>query len=65
MIYIGADHAGYLIKEAIKKFLDKSKIQYIDVGTNNPKKNDDYPDYACSAEKVGWPAVPQYFLVLN
>jgi len=46
MIYIGADHAGYDTKKAIKKFLDKKKIPYIDVGTNKPKKTDDYPDYA-------------------
>lgn len=46
MIYIGADHAGYLTKEHIKKFLDKKKMQYIDVGTGKPKKSDDYPDYA-------------------
>lgn len=46
MIYIGADHAGYDTKEAIKRFLNKKSIPYIDVGTNKPKKSDDYPDYA-------------------
>ena len=46
MLYIGADHAGYAIKEHIKKFLNKQKLQFIDVGTNKPKKSDDYPDYA-------------------
>lgn len=46
MLYIGADHAGYETKKAIKKFLDKKKIPYIDIGTNKPKKSDDYPDYA-------------------
>ena len=46
MIYIGADHAGYTTKETIKKFLEKQKTPYIDVGTNKPKKSDDYPTYA-------------------
>jgi len=46
MLYIGADHGGYATKEAIKRFLDKQKIPYIDVGTNKPKLSDDYPDYA-------------------
>ena len=51
MIYIGADHAGYQTKTKIKKFLDKNKIHYIDVGTNKPKKTDDYPDYAKAVAK--------------
>ena len=51
MLYIGADHAGYLTKEHIKKFLNKNKIPYIDIGTNKPKKSDDYPDYAKSVAR--------------
>ena len=46
MIYIGADHAGYRLKEKIKKYLDKQKLEYVDVGAERLKADDDYPDYA-------------------
>jgi len=44
-IFIGADHAGYKLKEHIKKYFDKVKISYEDLGTNS-EKSVDYPDYA-------------------
>jgi len=44
-IVIGSDHAGYDLKEAIKLWLHKKKIAYIDVGTYN-KDSCDYPVYA-------------------
>ncbi len=46
MIYIGADHGGYKLKEQIKKFLAKKKLDFDDVGAKTLDKNDDYPDYA-------------------
>lgn len=46
MIYIGADHAGYKLKEKIKKYFDKNEIEYVDVGAERLKSDDDYPDYA-------------------
>jgi ribose 5-phosphate isomerase B len=48
MIYLGADHGGYLLKEAIKKYLDENSIAYNDVGTFN----EDSIDYAPIAAKV-------------
>jgi len=45
-IFIGADHAGYKLKEDIKKFLDKKKISYKDLGNKVLNKNDDYPDFS-------------------
>ncbi|HLC52340.1 MAG TPA: RpiB/LacA/LacB family sugar-phosphate isomerase [Candidatus Nanoarchaeia archaeon] len=48
-IYIGADHAGFKLKEKLKKWLEKKKIEYEDLGAKILDKNDDYPDYA---EKV-------------
>lgn len=54
MIYIGADHAGYKLKEKIKKYFDKSSIEYVDAGATRQKAEDDYPDYAAVvAEHVG------------
>mgnify|MGYP001617018659 CR=1 FL=1 len=46
MIYIGADHGGYKMKEQLKKFLTKKKLEFVDAGAKKLIKNDDYPDYA-------------------
>ena len=44
-IYISSDHAGFNLKEQIKKkFLKKYTFQ--DLGTNNSKISVNYPDYA-------------------
>ncbi len=52
-IYIGADHAGFKLKEKLKKWLDSKKINYEDVGNLVLDMKDDYPDYAIPlAEKV-------------
>lgn len=45
MLYIASDHAGFKLKEKIKYYLTKSKIQFKDLGTNSEKPVD-YPDYA-------------------
>lgn len=45
MIYIGSDHRGYRTKEAIKKYMDEVKIEYIDCGTDS-EESTDYPEYA-------------------
>ena len=44
-VSLASDHAGFNLKESIKKFLIKKKIKVIDLG---PKNNNsvDYPDYA-------------------
>lgn len=44
-IILGADHAGYALKEKIKRFLLAKKISVEDVGTKLIT-GDDYPDYA-------------------
>jgi ribose 5-phosphate isomerase B len=44
-IFISSDHAGYKLKEQIKKkFL--SKFEFKDLGTNNSDVSVNYPDYA-------------------
>lgn len=50
MIALGADHGGYLIKEAIKTYLDQEGIAYQDFGTNSEES----VDYAPFAEKVAY-----------
>ncbi len=44
-ISLSSDHAGFKLKESIKKFLIKKKIRVIDLGPKN-NKSVDYPDYA-------------------
>ena len=44
-IFISSDHAGFELKEAIKKHLSKKKLTFHDLGPNNDHKVD-YPDFA-------------------
>ena len=49
-IFISSDHAGYNLKELIKKkFYNKFLFQ--DLGTNNSKTSVNYPDYAHKLSK--------------
>jgi ribose 5-phosphate isomerase B len=45
-ISIGADHAGYEMKQNLVEYIRKLGHQVHDVGTFEPGKPDDYPDYA-------------------
>ena len=44
-VVIGADHAGYLLKESIKKYLNSKEISFIDRGTFK-EESVDYPEFA-------------------
>src|SRR3989338_7989086 len=46
MIYIGSDHAGFALKEEIKKYLSELGIDFEDVGAKTLDPRDDYPDFA-------------------
>jgi len=48
MLYLAADHGGFELKEAIKKYLDRKGVEYIDCGTHTP----DSIDYAIIAKKA-------------
>ena len=51
-VIVASDHAGFRLKERIKQYLKKKKIDTIDLGTNS-LDSVDYPDYAIKvAEKV-------------
>jgi len=50
-IFIASDHAGYSLKEYIKRVFAKKKIKIRDVGTNS-KESVDYPDYAHKLSKI-------------
>ena len=50
-IVIASDHAGYSLKEYVKKFLLKKRLIIKDVGTKNDESVD-YPDYAHKLSKI-------------
>lgn len=53
MIYLGADHAGFELKEKIKEFLTKQGYQVEDFGAYQFDDDDDYPDFVrLAAEAV-------------
>lgn len=51
-IYLGADHAGFALKEKIKKWFTKKKIPFVDLGDQKLRPTDDYPDYAAKVARV-------------
>ena len=44
-VILASDHAGYKLKENIKKFLLRKRKKVLDLGTKN-SKSVDYPDFA-------------------
>lgn len=46
MIIIGADHAGFELKNVIIKYFDENNIKYFDVTNYECNKDDDYTDVA-------------------
>ncbi len=51
-VIIASDHAGLRLKEKVKRYLKRKKIEYKDLGTES-FTSVDYPDYALKvAEKV-------------
>ena len=51
-IYLAADHAGFELKEKIKKYLEDLKYEIEDFGAFNYKPEDDYPDFIFPAMKT-------------
>ncbi|MBR0423834.1 MAG: ribose 5-phosphate isomerase B [Clostridia bacterium] len=49
MLAIGSDHAGYELKEKLKKYFEENGIKFNDFGTFNSQSC----DYPIIAEKVG------------
>ena len=49
-IFIGTDHAGFELKEELKKFLDSLGCKVKDMGAYEFNEADDYPDFI-------WPVV--------
>lgn len=52
-IYIGADHAGFNLKNHLVRFLREHGYEVADVGARELDPDDDYPDFAVAvASKV-------------
>ena len=49
-IFIASDHAGFKLKESIKKNFS-TKFDVLDLGPKNSKKSVNYPDYAHKLSK--------------
>ena len=49
-IALGADHAGYQLKDSLKRLLDEMGVPYEDFGTNSGQSVD-YPDFARAVAK--------------
>lgn len=50
-IIIGADHAGFFLKEKVKTYAQKKGLTVVDVGTNSDASVD-YPDYGESVARM-------------
>ncbi len=52
-VYLAADHAGFKLKEEIKKYLSGQNYDIEDSGAFSFEKDDDYPEFISkAAEKV-------------
>jgi len=50
-IFLGADHAGFYLKEEVKKYLQDSGADIEDEGTHSFSPDDDYPDFIIPVAK--------------
>lgn len=44
-LFVGSDHAGFALKEQVRKHLEQAGHEVVDVGTHS-EESVDYPDYA-------------------
>ena len=50
-IYLGADHAGWQLKEQLETYLKDSGHKVVDMGNENLVADDDYPDFGYAVAK--------------
>lgn len=51
MVYLGADHGGYQLKEELKVWLAENNIPGEDMGAHSFGPEDDYPDFIIPVAK--------------
>ncbi|MCL5676036.1 MAG: RpiB/LacA/LacB family sugar-phosphate isomerase [Patescibacteria group bacterium] len=52
MLYLGADHRGFKLKEELKKWLKEKEIEFVDLGNKVLDPLDDYVDFAQKVAKA-------------
>jgi len=50
-IYVAADHAGFSLKEEVKKYLEEKGQEVYDCGSLTLDDGDDYPEYMARASE--------------
>lgn len=50
-IYLGADHAGWEVKETIETWLKEQEYKVVDMGNQNLVEHDDYPEFSHAVAK--------------
>jgi ribose 5-phosphate isomerase B len=51
-IVIGADHAGFALKEELRQWLEDEGHTLVDVGAHEYDRDDDYPDFAAAVGRA-------------
>ncbi len=51
IIYLGADHRGFKLKEILKTYLKENGNEVVDFGNDHYDENDDYPDFILPVAK--------------
>lgn len=51
-IYLGTDHGGYALKEAIKRYLGELCEDVFDKGTEDPTPTDDYDEFIAAVARA-------------
>ena len=51
-VIIGADHAGFALKETIRAALKNAGHDVVDVGAHSYEKGDDYPDFSVAVAEA-------------
>jgi ribose 5-phosphate isomerase B len=51
LIYIGADHRGFDLKQILKSYIGTVGYEVVDMGADALDENDDYPQYAIKVAK--------------
>jgi ribose 5-phosphate isomerase B len=52
LIYLGADHAGFEMKNSIKHHLELQGFEVEDLGAHSFDENDDYPEFATAVAEA-------------
>jgi ribose 5-phosphate isomerase B len=65
IIYIGADHAGYEHKEAIKASLKEAGHTVTDMGAASFDAQDDYPDFVTPVAKAVADTIGSFGIILG